>query len=432
LYYPAKEAEDFKSYIYHYRDVLTNKGFSVKKKVEYNGFKKERIAYRFNTVRNPSSDFEALESYFRYIHDEDANPNFELTGSSPKDFYLDKLDYRALERSAKEGKGSGYGLKARGIMKKSLAKKFTIFSKLANSKKHSSENKGNGAPKDNKAFPIEAFDRLLEISKYNPRVKLLYLLCGATSARLGQALSLTFYDIDLESRHVYLNDPRSSHVPFTQKGSILLSQPPRRKLLLNKGIDAEIGKYKYVGFKHPIPSLDDSHRSLYFLADRYEDMFYDTYRQLKNEVDMSYPFVFQTANSTLWLPSNAQDRFKSDLKKLDKLYPQFNILNLTNSFHSLRHMYGRTMANYAYYMRSIMPKNGDMEAPDGKIVNIFDIWKVFTRKKMGHASAESTDIYFNQSRHIDNFAIELIKKNQKEIDKIKKNIIEAVESGNNI
>jgi len=58
-----------------------------------------------------------------------------------------------------------------------------------------------------KYFPMELFDELLEMSK--PRERLLYLLCGACSARIGQALNLTLYDIDYERQEVWLIDPKS-------------------------------------------------------------------------------------------------------------------------------------------------------------------------------------------------------------------------------
>jgi len=58
-----------------------------------------------------------------------------------------------------------------------------------------------------KYFPMELYDELLENAK--PRERLLYLLCGACSARIGQALNLTLYDIDYENREVWLINPKS-------------------------------------------------------------------------------------------------------------------------------------------------------------------------------------------------------------------------------
>jgi len=46
--------------------------------------------------------------------------------------------------------------------------------------------------RDIKYFPLEYFDRLLELAK--PRERLIFLLCGACGARIGQVLNLTIYD----------------------------------------------------------------------------------------------------------------------------------------------------------------------------------------------------------------------------------------------
>ncbi len=38
---------------------------------------------------------------------------------------------------------------------------------------------------------------------------MIYLICGACGARIGQALNLTLYDIDYEKLEIWLLDPKS-------------------------------------------------------------------------------------------------------------------------------------------------------------------------------------------------------------------------------
>ena len=44
------------------------------------------------------------------------------------------------------------------------------------------------------------------------REKLIYMLCGICSARIGQALNLTLYDIDYSNKDVWLLKPNSDYI----------------------------------------------------------------------------------------------------------------------------------------------------------------------------------------------------------------------------
>ncbi|MFW2611503.1 hypothetical protein [Aliarcobacter butzleri] len=426
IYYPPKINEDFEEYVYQYRQKLFETGFKVNIEISHDSYSNVITLYNFKKMQNPLFDMEALEQYFLYLLNPNLNIYIELLDDFPVNMYLEKKNTLKMQSKDNFSKGKGYGLKARGLMRNSLLEKVTIFTKLKKSKKFKKSK--SFIPLNNQTFPLQAFDKLLEIVK-NPRSKLLYLLCGATSARRSQALTLTFFDIDIANQNVYLTDPRSNNVPYNLTGKILKNQPPRKELLKNYGIDFNIGKYKTIGFKYPIPSIDTNDRTLHFLLPKYKKMFFDIYTELRNQINTSYPFVFQTngkLGSSILLPSNAHNILKSDLKKLDKLFPQFNILKLENAFHSFRHMFGNCMADFAYITHAKYFNNSDFLLPNNDSANLIEVWKVFTRKKMGHTSIESTDIYFNIGKIVEDYVTEIIRKNQDELLKLKNKVIEVI------
>jgi integrase len=237
------------------------------------------------------------------------------------------------------------------------------------------------APKDVakiRYFPPELYDSLLNIA--NPRQRLLYLLCGATSARIGQALNLTIYDIDFKDMQVWLLDPTGD-----DKG---LDGIPRRLWLLDKyGIDAKKDKpHNHPGLrlKYPIPL---NHEPLTWIGGKtYRQMFFDTwteYRKSKFYVSEfsrfpAHPFAFTTSSGNRFLPADASKALKSDLLKLIAKSPGYEYI-LECGFHSLRHMFGHIMAE-AY----AMDKNDNL---------IF-----MTKEAMGHSNLDSTLRYFKLSK----------------------------------
>ena len=182
----------------------------------------------------------ALESYFDFMINDDSKPLADAHLYDRTWFYLGKTDMKALKAQEKHSKGSGYGLKAEGIAREVLAPKLTFFTKYKNIKGESDNDPNGGID----TFPLEHYDKLLEVS--DDRAKLLYLLCGAASARRSQALQLTKYDVDLMNRDVYLTDPTSDRAPL-KNGKVFLEQPGRRTLLWDKHkIDFKVGKYKKI------------------------------------------------------------------------------------------------------------------------------------------------------------------------------------------
>ena len=110
-------------------------------------------------------------------------------------------------------------------MRSALGKKVSIL-------KHLKDSGHKEISKLPLSFPPHAFSELLRIA--SPRERLLYLLCGAAGARLGQALNLTTWDIDFQNKRVFLPDPKEDEIPRNKNGSPFLGQPGRKTLLWSK------------------------------------------------------------------------------------------------------------------------------------------------------------------------------------------------------
>ena len=141
-------------------------------------------------------------------------------------------------------------------------------------------------------FPLEYYDLLLKLAK--PRERLIFLLCGACGARIGQALNLTLYDIDYENQEVWLINPLSDEKDFRGYN--------RKKWLLEKyGIDLEKTSphnAQDFQFKYPIPL---NHEPLYWInEDKYKKLFFETLIEYTNSPDFlpeylrnpRHPFIF--------------------------------------------------------------------------------------------------------------------------------------------
>ena len=230
-----------------------------------------------------------------------------------------------------------------------------------------------------KYFPLELFDELLEISK--PRERLLYLLCGACSARIGQALNLTLYDIDYDKKEVWLLDPKSEDKDIYNN---------KRQSWLKSEYNIDMEKENKhntpdLQFKYPIPIY---HEPIYWISEKYRNLFFETmqeYRKSRFYVSEyvrtpPHPFFFTTSTGERVHQRDALSRFKTALKKLFIQHPKKEYEMLADlGMHSLRHMFGHARAElYAY-------------SQDDSIIYI-------TMNEMGHSSLESTLVYFNISR----------------------------------
>jgi integrase len=236
----------------------------------------------------------------------------------------------------------------------------------------------NGSYDDYRAFPFELFIQLVEIA--NPRERLIYLLCGGASARIGQALNFTLYDVDYDKKNVWLCDPTSDY----KCG--LINQSRKSWLKEKYNIDCSKDKpHNLVGFKYPLPHNPKANRPLYWMDLAIKDMFFVTlleYEPIKEHLrEYKHPFAFVTKNRKRIYAKNVDTTFKRHCKKLQSLNKGYDLSSL--GLHSLRHMYGVYMAElYA------MAIEGKINIPPDKI-------KIYCQHGMGHTSSKSTDIYFN-------------------------------------
>lgn len=222
-----------------------------------------------------------------------------------------------------------------------------------------------------KAFPHKSFDALLKIA--NPREKLLYLLMGSCSARIGQAVSLTLYDVDFGQNEVWLLDPTSDDKDIYGNN--------RNKWLFSKyGIDIKHDKEHNnltMQFKYPIPLKNEP---LYWINEKYRKLFFETIyeyiddpKYIKEKLRKKpHPFLFITRNGKRLTPRSILNTFKSHIRKLNEAGHDIPDLGL----HSLRHMFGVVMSE-------IYAKTND------------EAVMFITKEAMGHEVLESTLKYFN-------------------------------------
>ncbi len=242
-----------------------------------------------------------------------------------------------------------------------------------------------------KYFPLELFDELLYLAK--PRERLIYLLCGACSARIGQALNITLYDIDYDKKEVWLLDPKSDYPD-------IYGNKRKEWLASEYGIDSE-GENEHntadLQFKYPIPLY---HEELTWLNDKYKDLFFGTlkeYTKSKTYVSESvryprHPFLLTTKSGKRAHARDTLSRFKTLLRKLSLAHDGYEWIN-DLGLHSLRHSFGHSMAE-------LYARTGD------------DSLIMITMEAMGHGSEESTFVYFNISSETKK---RILKKHSKQI-----------------
>ncbi len=288
-----------------------------------------------------------------------------------KSFNLSK-NIKALNHSNSNSKHDGYGLEMGSLSQKAFANEVSIIS-----------NTQNPIEGDIKAFPYELFEELLNLG--NSREKLIYLLCGACSARVGQALNLTLYDFDYANKNVWLIDPRSNN----QLGIQGVSRYQFLKDMYN--IDAKIDKpHVDIGFKAPIPLRYKERLPLYWISSNYKELFFEILSDYKTIPESNrnpkHPFFFITSTGQRLTPQQVDNRFKRHCNKLKKKFPKYEVQLDGIGLHSLRHMFGVMMATFQTYL---IMNNNPKNIPIDQI-------KIITKEAMGHRQLSSTDIYFNR------------------------------------
>jgi len=358
---PSYNNEDIEEYLARYRDNLIN-GFNYEIVIK-NKLSNTYISIPFcqslpkkSTTIN--KELTAIESFLEYIN---------IKNKTAFSVFSQKIDDSLISHQEKNSIGDGYGLKM-GIISK----------EVWGARKKKLKPIKNNSYDDYRAFPFELFIKLLEIAK--PRERLVYLLCGGASARIGQALNFTLYDVDYDKKRVWLCDPTSDY----KCGLINKSRKAWMKEKYN--IDCYKDKpHNMFGFKYPIPYNPKANRPLYWMDTAIRDIFFDTlieYNPLPEYLRaQKHPFAFVTKNGNRLYARNVATTFKKHCIKLQSLNKGYNLSGL--GLHSLRHMYGVYMAEL-YAM-----------AIEKKIDIAPDKLKIYCQHGMGHKSMSSTDIYFN-------------------------------------
>ena len=357
LYNPSYET-NLAFYLSRYREALLN-GFEIKEKVLN---LKDNQEYEIPILSVPplkkttiNKEFAGIKSYFFFMEETYKLQNEQIINKFYENFMRKKgaLDGIDIHKS-------GIYLEHFG-KNRDLVKDYKIIKT-----KH-----------EIKYFPLEFYDLLLELAK--PRERLIYLLCGACGARIGQALNLTLYDIDFDKQEVWLISPLSEEKDLRGLN--------RRQWLLDEyNIDAETTSPHNAPdfqFKYPIPLRKEP---LYWInEEKYKPLFFETLIEYVNSQDFlpehlripRHPFLFVRKTGKRVHQKEIYNRFKSLLKKLVYEYKADKKI-LDFGLHSLRHMFG-------HYWAELFARTGDE-----RIIYT-------TREAMGHSDLSSTLVYFEMS-----------------------------------
>jgi integrase len=355
---PSKNDEIFSFYEARYRKALLD-GFEIL----YGHKKENEVMWSLYTSepllkKTINKELVGIRSYFEYTEQEKL---IEI------DNEIDMTYQRSKSRNSFLG---SVGVKASSSWLKTFGKRKAFLAPYKVEKKRN--------PKT-KAFPYELFRDLLAIAK--PREKLIYLLCGACSARIGQALNFTLYDYDIRKKEVWLIDPRSDEKD-------IYGRPRRQFLRQQYGIDIDMHPEHGASdlqFKYPIPL---EYEPLYWVhPESFRDEFFKTLeayfgsKQYCKESSMNepHPFVFMTRTGRRLHSRGILFIFKRHLEILKKKKPELSDkLPMNLGLHSLRHMFGAIMGE-------IYAQSGDET-----LIHI-------CQHAMGHSQLASTMVYFDMS-----------------------------------
>ena len=354
LYFKVEEDEKFPTYLSRYRETLLV-GFEIKESITINNKDNEVVIYTSKPMKKVTINKElaGIKSYLTFTED------LGLIEDS------DSINHQYENAKSNSSFLSSVGVKASSTFLELYGKRREFVKAYSTSKRNSTTQK---------YFPSEHFDSLLDVAQ--PRERLIYLLCGACSTRISQALNLTLYDIDYENKEVWLLDPSSDDVD-------LYGNNRREWLKDTYSIDVKTDKPHNspdLQFKYPIPC---EYEPLNWISDKYKNLFFETlveYTKSKYYLPESarmpmHPFMFVSKNGNRIRAREINARMKKTSYKIALSLGVEDDLN-KYSLHSLRHMYGHLMATLY-----------------GK-TNI-DSLIMITKNAMGHRRLESTMVYFN-------------------------------------
>ncbi len=187
LHYPTDVNETLPFYLARYREDLRN-GFEIIKSTTICNQLVPITVYKTKPmeVSTINKEFAGIKSYFFFVEDNYLMEDNRYVNTA---YERRKSEYSFLSSVAMRPTDTNFKLSAK---KREFIKQYKTKTKSSNSVKN---------------FPSKYFDSLLDIAQ--PRERLIYLLCGACSARIGQTLNLTIYDIDYDKQEIWLIDPKS-------------------------------------------------------------------------------------------------------------------------------------------------------------------------------------------------------------------------------
>ena len=212
---------------------------------------------------------------------------------------------------------------------------------------------------DEMCFPYDRFPELLKATK-NKRDRALWCLQAASGCRISEALTLTWNDIDIAQRKVYIVDPKSRLDDF-------------RKFLSLE----EIEKLSHKGRQHEEAFLIEPFKSMFFEA-LHDYIISDEYIE-----GVSHNFIFQRS----WHKERGSPHFLSShqtiLDSFKKATRKAIGARVDYGTHSLRHM-------YAYYLVNWCPNRSGGFGLDITEVQAY----------MGHTDIRSTKKYARKDYHL--------------------------------
>lgn len=373
LYHNTNDNEALPYYLARYRNEL-KKGFEIMEEIRINN---QKILISIYSSRQMESntiikEFAGIKSYLFFIED------------------LNLMKDNSSINKSYEKRKAQYSFLSSVNMKKSQINYELTAIKREFLKPYKKRIRSRGSLK---SFPPKLFDKLLDISQ--PRERLIFLLCGACSARIGQALNLTIYDLGYDKQEVWLIDPKS-------EDKDIYGNKRSKWLYENYNINIQHKKPHNspdLQFKYPIPY---EYEPLHWINPKYTILFFSTLVEYINSSfylpeaarTPRHPFLFVTKTGNRLRSREVNSTFKRMLKKLKTIEGIENIESF--SLHSLRHMFGFMAAELYGY------------TGNETLIN-------WTKNAMGHSSLESTMIYFNMSYEMKK---ELLNKSLKGIKKI--------------
>jgi integrase len=355
LYHNTNDNEALPYYLSRYRNEL-KKGFEIKEDIFINNQNILMPIYSSRPMETNTiiKEFAGIKSYFFFIED------------------LNLMKDNSSINKSYEKRKAQYSFLSSVNMKKSQINYELTAIKREFLKPYKKRIRSRGSLK---SFPPKLFDKLLDISQ--PRERLIFLLCGACSARIGQALNLTIYDLNYDKQEVWLIDPKS-------EDKDIYGNKRSKWLYENYNINIHYKKPHNspdLQFKYPIPY---EYEPLHWINPKYTIRFFSTLVEYINSNSYlpeavripRHPFLFVTKTGNRLRSREVNSTFKRMLKRLQKMEGIENIESF--SLHSLRHMFGFMAAELYGY------------TSDEALIT-------WTKNAMGHSSLESTMIYFNMS-----------------------------------